>query len=361
MGPTSGPRRLPRWRRYQVALYALAGLAVVDLGVVLTRPGWGRYDTEVYPQRLAVGRHKAWGVAVVGGSPVSEGVDVRQLGGLVRHGLPLGDAVNLGLPGGTTADTWLAVRHGLPHAPRLLVYGVTASDLNDGRAEPSGARTIMTSADVGRWWRHRPDRRGWAIRHFAQGRLQALWQLYHRRAALQLWAAAHVERVAPGSCPEAAAEAAADRAYQAALGEPFAPRPEMRGRRLDELKRAGAVPPFGFLAKFRLGGYLSYLGEIIDWCAARGVELVLLDMPVSADLDQALHPGEYGRYREALADVARRRGVRVIWATREAVGLGDADFADLVHLNACGSAKLARWLRGELTDRASGECGGAVP
>lgn len=350
-----------RWRRYRAALYALAGLALVDLAVVLTRPGWGRFDTEVYPQRLAVGRRQPWGLAVVGGSPVSEGVDVARLDGLVRHGLPLGRAVNLGLPGATTAETWLAVRHGLPHAPRLLVYGVTASDLNDGRAEPSGARTLMTSADVGRWWRHRPGRREWALRHYAQGRVQALWQLYHRRAALRLWAAARLERAVPGSCPEAAAEADADRAYHAVLGQPYAPRPEMRGRRLDELKRAGALPPFGFLAKFHLGEYLRYLDEIIDWCAARGVELVLLDMPVSADLDEVRHSDEYRHYRAALAEAAGRRGVRVVWATRAAVGLGDADFADLVHLNASGSAKLGDWLRGELADRATPGAEGARP
>jgi hypothetical protein len=70
-------------------------------------------------------------------------------------------------------------------------------------------------------------------------------------------------------------------------------------------------------------------------------------MPVSADLEK-MHAPAFALYRAALAEVERSRGVRVLRATRPAVGLGDDDFADPIHLNAAGAAKLSAWLRNEI-------------
>jgi lysophospholipase L1-like esterase len=68
-------------------------------------------------------------------------------------------------------------------------------------------------------------------------------------------------------------------------------------------------------------------------------------MPVPADLDGRLYPSQFAAYRSALAEVALVHGVPVLRATRKAVGLTDADFCDLVHLNGTGAAKLSHWLR----------------
>ncbi|HET6573999.1 MAG TPA: hypothetical protein VFG68_10385, partial [Fimbriiglobus sp.] len=49
--------------------------------------------------------------------------------------------------------------------------------------------------------------------------------------------------------------------------------------------------------------------------------------------------------------------VTVLRATREAVGLTDRHFADLIHLNAVGARMLSEWLRDRLAelDRRRGE------
>jgi hypothetical protein len=77
--------------------------------------------------------------------------------------------------------------------------------------------------------------------------------------------------------------------------------------------------------------------------------MVLVDMPVSADLEQR-HAPAYADYRQALADVEQAEGVRVIRAGCATVGLGDEDFADLIHLNAQGSARFSGWLRRQLEE-----------
>jgi lysophospholipase L1-like esterase len=81
---------------------------------------------------------------------------------------------------------------------------------------------------------------------------------------------------------------------------------------------------------------------------------VLFDVPVPADLDGRLYPREYAAYRAALAAVARDHGVPLLYATRETVGLTDADFADMIHLNSDGAARLSAWLRARLEETDAG-------
>src|SRR5205823_1620332 len=150
-----------------------------------------------------------------------------------------------------------------------------------------------------------------------------------------LWAADRADRLWPGAFPDAAREARDGLRFSRAVRDNngFSPRPDMQGRSLAQLKAAGVLgPPFHFLDRYRLGGHLSYLHRLLDWARARGVEVVLVDMPVSADLER-LYPGEFALYRAALAAVEQARGVTVLRATRADVGLGDADFADQIHLN----------------------------
>jgi hypothetical protein len=88
---------------------------------------------------------------------------------------------------------------------------------------------------------------------------------------------------------------------------------------------------------------------LIDWCEARGVELILIDLPVTADLE-AMHAAAFAEYRERLAEIERDRGVKVLWATREAVGLSDGHFADLIHMNRNGARLFSDWVRERLGD-----------
>jgi lysophospholipase L1-like esterase len=84
---------------------------------------------------------------------------------------------------------------------------------------------------------------------------------------------------------------------------------------------------------------------LLAGAARQGVPVLIVDLPVPADLDERMYPTQFAAYRAALAKAAAARGVPVLHATRTAVGLTDADFSDLVHLNGDGAAKMSAWLR----------------
>lgn len=340
---------MTKWLRYRILLYFLAGLIGLDAVVFACRKVWRSYDPDDYLERLEACRASEWDLIVVGGSPVTEGIDPALLAGVSWHGQPLNRAFNLGLPGATTSDVWHAVEHGITRPPRLLVYGLTASDLNDARDEPHGPRALMSAADMRCWTQLRPEAAGWCIRQYLYGRSAEIWNLYRYRNGIRLWAANQIEGIHADACPDAAAESQRglqlSQAIHSANG--FAPSlEEARTRHFDRMKAEGYVPPhFHYLDDYHLGGHLGYLHRLLDWGQEQGVKIVLLDMPVTHDLEDCLDPAPYACYRQALAEVERTRGARVLRATRQAVGLTDADFSDLIHLNADGTARLGAWLR----------------
>jgi hypothetical protein len=63
-----------------------------------------------------------------------------------------------------------------------------------------------------------------------------------------------------------------------------------------------------------------------------------------------MYPAAFAEYRGRLAEVEHDRGLTVVRAPREAVGLSDALFADLIHLNATGAQVFSHWLRGRLQE-----------
>ena len=349
---TPTPVGRPGWARYRVIAYLLLGLLVLDVAVAVHRPVWLAYDPDEYRERLDNCRRQPHDLLVVGGSPVAEGVDTAVLEGMPWHGRPLERAYNLGLPGGTTTETWHAARHGAVTPPRLLVYGVTASDLNDSRNEPEGPRYLMDAGDVADWVRHRPRSAEWCLRQVFWDRLARCWQLGYYRNGIRLWAADQVDHLCPGPFADAAAEARKGlrRSADLARQHGYAPDPDTQARRLDRMKTAGndLGPVFGFLKDYRLGEHLANLHRLLEWAGAQGTDVLLVDVPVSPDLEQR-YPGEFRRYREALAATGRAHGVAVLYATREAVGLSEEDFGDLIHLNATGAAKFSAWLKKKLT------------
>jgi hypothetical protein len=351
VGDATAPGSRPGWSRFWVILYLLVGLATLDVLVLCHRPVWIAYDPDEYRERLDNCRRRPHDLLVVGGSPVAEGIDTSVLEGLTWQGLPLRGAFNLGLPGATTTETWHAARHGVTNPPRLLVYGVTASDLNDNRNEPEGPRFLMDADDVLAWVRHRPRSAEWCLRQVFWDRLARCWQLGYYRNGIRLWAADRVDRLCPGPFAGAAAEARKGlrRGKDLAAEHGYAPDPDTQARRLDRMKGADHdhEPVFGFLKDYRLGEHLANLHRLLDWAGTQGTDVVLVDVPVSADLERR-YPGEFQRYREALAEAGRAHAVRVLSATREAVGVGDEDFGDLIHLNATGAAKFSAWLRRQL-------------
>jgi hypothetical protein len=349
---TSQPSRQGKLARYRVCLYFLLGLAALDFVIAANRATWRSYDPDDYAERVANCRRHTPDLLVIGGSPVSEGIDPAPLAGIDWHGQQLESAYNLGLPGGTTSDLWLALQHGLQRPPRLLVYGITATDLNEGRQQPKGPRSLMDFGDLVDWVRCRPDSASFMVRHYLRAKLASAWQLYRYRYALRLWAAAQADRCWPGAFLEVVEEADANRNYAAAMhrSDGFAPQPDGQIRQLDILKAQGNHHPvFEFFKDYHLGGHLAYLHRILDWAEASGVSVVLVDMPVTAELDEQRFPREFAVYRAALVQLEKDRHVTVLRASRQTLALEDAHFADWIHLNGRGGARLGAWLRQQLT------------
>jgi hypothetical protein len=343
------------WGRYRVIFYLLLGLAAVDVAVVRYRDRWDAYDPNEYVVRPAACRARAWDAIVVGGSPVCEGIDPAVMAGVSFRGQHLEHVYNLGLSGATTTEIWHAVEHGISAPPRLLVYGMTASDLNDGRDEPQGARVLMDARDVARQVATRPGTAEWVLRQYTEGRCARLWSLFRYRNGIRLWAADLAERWLPGACPEAADEARKGLLHHERLCrlDGFAPRTDFQQFRLDERRAAGEHwSHFPFFEKYHVGGHLRYLHRLLDWAERDGVAVVLVDMPVSGELEETRYPQAFAAYRQALAQIEESRHVTVLRATRQTLGMGDADFADLIHVNAHGTAKLSGWLRERLADDA---------
>jgi hypothetical protein len=338
-------------------LWFVAALVALDLLVRANVRVWRDYDTDDYREKVDCCRREMPDLVVVGGSPVAAGIDPAVLAGVAWQGKPLQTAYNLGLPGATTSEVWLSVEHGVRTPPRLLVYGVTATDLNDDRDEPHGPRSLMDAADVAAAVRARPRSAEWCVRQFAGACAEQLWSLYAWRNGIRLWAADWAERLCPGACPAAAAEARLGLSYGATIwaNHGYAPRLDIfKGNFAADLRAGCVYPPLTFLSNFHLGGHLSCLHRLLDWADSNGVAVVLVDMPVTSDLDVRLHPQEFAAYRSALATIERTRRVRVERASREEVGLSDEDFRDQIHLNASGAARLSAWLRIRLAQDGEG-------
>jgi hypothetical protein len=336
--------------RNRVVVLFLLGLIATDWLVGRHAALWDRHSPDDYAARVEGCRCRTQDLVFVGGSPVAEGIDPDPIAGITWGSRPLQHAYAVGLSGGTTSDFYHAVKAACPSPPRVLVYGITASDMNDSRHEPHGAYTLMGWGDVAGWARLRPDSAGWVTRHFAQGRLRAASNLFRYRHGIKMWAALEAGAAAPGSCPESSREADELRDYADALrsGNGYAPQRGFVNRSFAAVKAAGLAPKrFPYLDKYRTGSHLRYLHRLTDWCQERGVALVLVDMPVTADLE-AMYPAAFAEYRSRLVEVERDRGLMVIRATREAVGLTDALYADLIHLNGTGARVFSAWLRGQL-------------
>ncbi len=328
-------------------------LLLADFAVGLLAPVWERASPDDYTARVRGCAAERRDVVFVGGSPVAEGIDPATLAGTVWRGQPLQNGYAIGLSGGTTTDFYYATRLACPQPPRVLVYGMTASDLNDSRNEPHGTQSILTRADVSEITRTRPDASSWVIRRYTHGQINKASSLYYYRHGIRMWAVAQAERVFPGSCPQSFAEASElrEHAQDLARGTGYAPLKGYARVRYDLTKAAGQpTNPFNYLDKFRTGSHFKYLVKLHEWCRERDVELVLVDMPVTADLE-AKYLAEFAEYRDRLAAFERESRVTVIRAHRDATGLTDAHFADYIHLRQEGCQHFCRWLRAQLEAR----------
>ncbi|MFB3904380.1 MAG: hypothetical protein ACE15E_13095 [Acidobacteriota bacterium] len=118
-------------------------------------------------------------------------------------------------------------------------------------------------------------------------------------------------------------------------------------RRLSELfptRRTGLFNRAGVLNYSTEGAQLREIERIIEICAARRINLVLVNMPLSdhyyANFDR---PADYLAYMNALRQVAQAHALPV-WDMEHVSPpdtLTDDDFADFNHLNQWGAARLS--------------------
>jgi hypothetical protein len=256
----------------------------------------------------------------------------------------------VGLSGGTTSDVYFGARKACPTPPRVLVYGITASDINDSRHEPHGPHSLMSVQDVLDWRRTRPDAAEWVTRHYLKGQLAQASGVYQYRHGIRMWAALHCQDWCGDFDPEQLHEARRQAEYARALeqGSGYAPTEWFAHRAYSTMKAGGWVaPPFEYLARYRTGSHLKYLDRLIDWAHSAGTTVVLVDMPTTEDLEQR-HPAQFEEYRRVVNRVAAEHGIPLICAERSRTGLTDDHFADLIHLNRPGAERFSGWLAPEL-------------
>lgn len=339
----------PRPRR-RVVLACVLTLVLVDVAVRLAQPVWNEYSPDEYAERVNGCARQQRDLVFVGGSPIAEGINPDHLGSITWQGTNVDDVYCVGLSGGTTTDIYFGTRSACPQPPKLLVYGMTASDINDSRHEPHGVHSLLTWNDVQDWRATRPEAAEWVTRHYAKDRALNLWATAQNAHAIRLWGAVRLASVLPSACPETVAEAQRQcRQYlDLTTKRGYVPTPWFASRQYDQMKAGGWVQPnFEYLARYKTGSHLKYLERLLDWAEERDVTVVVVDMPTTADL-QARHPAEFAEYRSRLTEVCQRRGIRLLSADQQSTGLTDNHFADLIHLNRAGSDRLSNWMGDEL-------------
>ncbi|HVL13839.1 MAG TPA: hypothetical protein VM529_14820, partial [Gemmata sp.] len=313
-------------------------LLLADWGVGRYAAVWDRYSPDDYTARVNGCHSRERDTVFVGGSPVAEGIDPDRIPGTNYA---------LGLSGGTTSDFYHAVLRACDTPPKTLVYGMTATDINDARGEPHGPASLMTWGEVREWRRLRPENAEWVTRHYLRAQFRRASNVFHYQHGIRMWAATQAGELSPALHKEAVEL----RDYADALrdGNGYAPMAGFAARRYDHAKAAGVrEQPLPFFNKFRTGSHLKYLHKLIDWCDERGVKLVVVDMPVTTDVETRFER-EYAEYRGRLQEMQQVRGLRVLWAC-DALNLPDAQFADVMHLNRDGARSLSDWLRDRLPD-----------
>jgi hypothetical protein len=337
----------PRKKRLRTIFTFLAALLLIDLTFHAFHDTWMRHSPDEYTERIQGCAQEPREVVFLGGSTVAEGLDPEQICRFTFNGQNYTNGYAIGLAGGTTSDFYFALRKACPTPPKMIVYGMTASDINDNRHEPHAAYSIMEWNDVQDWRRTRPEAGDWILRRYLRGQAMKASGTYRYRHGFRMFCAKTLQEEIRGTCPESYLEAKRfhDQAEKLANGRGYAPTLYWWNRKYSDMKADGwTAPPFEYLARYKTGSHLKYLHRLLDWADEHGTEVVLLDMPVTADLEQR-HAKEFAEYRAHLAEVVKTRRVTYLNMHRDVVRLNDDHFADIIHLNRTGANMLSTWLK----------------
>ncbi|MFN4261520.1 MAG: hypothetical protein ACK4RK_19730 [Gemmataceae bacterium] len=343
-----------RLLRLRVVVYLLLAFAGINGWVARHADQWRRHAPEFYRERLAYCRSQEWDAVIVGSSPAMCGIDADILAGARFQNQPLRRVCNAAMPLASASEIYHVVQHAMPTPPRLLIYGITITDLNGTRRVAQGPRYLMDARDVVRWIGERPQEMGWCLEKYSGERLLSLCPvLYHRKGIR-----GYLTQRAVACCPNVLASHAVT--VQENLdnhAKLHTPRgltesgPVQPSQRLPVRKAAGLPYQSAvFLERYDPQRLRNYLDHLVAAVQERGIPLVLVDMPLCADLEHN-HPHEFATYRSILADLELRHRVVILRPTRADVGLTDQDFCDEAHFNADGTARFSAWLKKTIESR----------
>jgi hypothetical protein len=91
-----------------------------------------------------------------------------------------------------------------------------------------------------------------------------------------------------------------------------------------------------------------FLESMFKTCSERGIQLVLVNMPLRADNFEVMEPGFYERYLNDLRSLTKRYHTALVDMNKTG-SFCDADFSDQVHLTGAGAVKLVRLAAPELS------------
>jgi len=93
---------------------------------------------------------------------------------------------------------------------------------------------------------------------------------------------------------------------------------------------------------------LSYLEKLMSLCKQRGIQLIVVNMPLTPGNVSLMPPGFYDRYKNTLAALANENGAGFMDMNKPGA-FEQKHFADTVHLNGLGGMEFFKLLSSELT------------
>jgi len=361
------------WRRMlpRVAI-VLAALALIDVAVRCLVPpeallDFTHHEEAVYGVKLAQFKSAPTpDVVFLGSSRVRDGMVPEVFSGfLSKEWKRPARVYNLGLINAKAEEYLTIVRSHLPDpGPRLVVLGITGSEVVNVHDFQYASRFLWTLPDALDWLRRVPAAHFDVahVEHFLENELCRGWYVFgHRDALREMLLDTLVSRfgvplpVAAGGTDNMGQNKklrdyvlAAD-GYQA---PPLTPQGSL-ARRIVEAPQLLKIPERELEASPEMleGARFTELREIAALLDARGSRLALVEMPVSPYL-QERNPVLHGQvFRDRMEQLAQELGCVWVPMPPEETQLSNRTYGDVNHLTEVGAKRYTRLLFERLSER----------
>ncbi|MDQ2808903.1 MAG: hypothetical protein M3Z04_18665 [Chloroflexota bacterium] len=280
-------------------------------------------------------------VLIMGSSRVQLGLSpVLMAQTLAQAGLSPARILNLGLKLGTTQSNLWLLKNVIQadKQPKVIIYGAAEYEFNANIGLPHDydyTNELATLRDYGQAFPD-PSRRIDAQLGFLLGRASYLVR-YHQAIRDQLEAsdAPPATTNAAGLPPDPYGFVPSELIMNAGtIGR-------MRGEYVD-------APGWGLLRDYQVGGQgVARFEEFLHLAQARGIRVILVNMPIARVHETFLSPAAYASYRAYLQATATRYGLAYYDYNRHELWPEPQDWQDTNHLNSWGAAKFSPLLARE--------------